>query len=428
MPNVLLLPETPTSELAYVEGRAGALHRLDAASLVDLDYKFDPEGVFSQAEIDLAELLADKVSQLYSFELEHVLAGGEVELRFSLNGGTSWLYWNGAAWSAPASASDWTDPDTANEHIQALPFVGRLLTRVRLTPALDATASPTIGHASVAVRHRGFVFLEDVERALRNYVEEAGSLKLPFVATLAAAATIALPSTWLVASDVSASGIEAFNLTTDPDRSDNLAASLAGTLETLASGRQGYRAATLTLTSPQTGLVEVHFQGVPAVTISNDPTCPSPPPDVLLRLDPGGSRRAPVTCSREDVGTQVADLEALVHPGPDLWDLAVEVVIQSTVSDRVVAILEDAIGVALSRGSPIPSPGGGFTYWVMDYNPGAFSGARVAEGLYARVARVTLGAPRWVVEPATVDLISQVEALVAVGVSDPRGAEGVLVE
>lgn len=431
MPVIALPARAPTSDLALVHDDVGQLLRLDLHKLglgVPV-YSYDPEGVLSEAEIDLVELLADRVGTLYSFELDHTLADGTVGVRFSLDGGASFLYWDGAAWSAATLPAHWTTPDDANEFLPSLPYVDRLLTRVLLTPEEPlAPVSPTVAGARVMLHYRGLAYLEDLERSMRDRIEAAGSLQLVFSAVLAAEATVSLPSSWLVDTDALAARVEAFNVTDDPDKSANLAASVAGTVETLESGRAGYRSAILTLTGAQTGTVEVTFAGVPLVIVSNDPTCEEPSADVLVRFDAGGARRAPVTCLREDWGTRVSDLEASVHEGPDLWDVFADVIVQSTVSDRVVAILEDAIGKALSRGAPIRSLGGGFCYHALDYNQGISSTSRVGEGLYTRAARVRLGVPRWVTEPNTVGLVAQIEALVAVGVSEPRGAEGVLIE
>lgn len=189
-------------------------------------------------------------------------ASGKIDVRFSIDGGTTWFYWDGGAWVV-AGASDWSTFDDLNMNLAVIPFPvdWQLTFAVRLQPISGNFTIPLQGlrlSFEIVPTHDYL----DIFRTIRR--ELAVNVKPEFRQAFAMAATgttLDLGSLLRVGNVVSA-----YNLTNDPTRQTNILA--------------GYVAPNVQLTASQTAgeIIEVHW----LCTMADDPGSAVKPRWVIL--------------------------------------------------------------------------------------------------------------------------------------------------
>jgi len=193
------------------------------------------------------------IEDLYSATLQEK---GAIDCTISVDEGTTWLYWDGAAWSI-AGAGDWTSFDDLNLNLAAIPFQAyRLMMRVRLQKGTHETEGPVLK----AIR-LGYDLLpdhaqEDCHRTMKRFFSDNLSVRFRDSFASGGTATLAVDN-YLDIKGVYA----AFDLTNDPTRQTNIYAG-------------SFTADTIDLTvSPAAGnTIEVEWDGaVDTILFKRDP-------------------------------------------------------------------------------------------------------------------------------------------------------------
>jgi hypothetical protein len=162
---------------------------------------------------------------------------GTVEYQLSNDGGTTYLYWTGAAW-ATAGANDWNTENDVQDNIAAFTFpVGgdkQIRVKARLSPDSNQLSTPYL--YGIAIHYElDFIPEEDVVRSLLTKLENELQVITEIGVVLAAAGTVIdVPFENKVLSVIGT-----WNNSTDPGRLANIFQSLSQTLvQTLETGEE----------------------------------------------------------------------------------------------------------------------------------------------------------------------------------------------
>jgi hypothetical protein len=166
----------------------------------------------------------------------------EALFRLSADEGVTELYWDGAAWRAPADDTEWNAEDEVDEGIAKFPFETSISVVLRLVSGTGATTP----------KFHGFyifyeVFYDCTEDLLRSVFEKIDAeVRIPAFDRF----ELDNPDNVLEVTEQPweiVDSIQVYNLTDDPARQVNLFSSISGS--------------TVTLTSDQVGVLEVRYHG-----------------------------------------------------------------------------------------------------------------------------------------------------------------------
>lgn len=240
---------SPGAENICVANGRLQLRRLDEAR-----ERFQFDGAMEAGEVSLRPWTASGLESLFGVRAALDDAGGAVEFRISVDGGGTFQWWDDVAgsWQPATTGVQWNDLATMDLHLPDLdPRAGRsIVPRVRLTPAVEATRSPSLRSVSmygdVAVDWE-----DDLFRTLKRYLQAHVSARTRWRGQ--AAGNLVTVETRF---DIKDEPVSAFDITADPDRRQDLFASRAGNV--------------LTLSSSPPGTVEVRFRGGAHVHLVTD--------------------------------------------------------------------------------------------------------------------------------------------------------------
>ncbi|MCC6311565.1 MAG: hypothetical protein IT345_11730 [Trueperaceae bacterium] len=336
--------------------------------------RYRPDGILAAGETLLPGAPAAGLRSVYGFRADQDEQGGRIRFRLSTDGGATFLWHDGPAWTAASGSGDW---NTAEEIDRALPDLspapGRhLALAVRLEPSLDGR-SPLLRRVAVYLEHE-VDFWEDLARSVKRHLEAHVAIRSVWRGDVAGAAEIALDTDLAVAEPV-----DAFDLATDPGRTDDLFASLAGK--------------TVRLARPVTGTVEVRFVGRPPVHIAPDVDYQlSEIPSVVLQIP----RVTEVRKLRSgDRKLDWAIARGLVRERLQPVWLAAELVVScQSEKKREALAMADALARSLEQERAVRSLATGEDYTVTVYGP-SNAADQVAGGLAVIQTAVTLQGPAW---------------------------------
>lgn len=197
--------------------------------------------------------------QITGFIAEATVVGEDQLLfRLSPDGGTTPLWWNGAAW---ATATDpnvhWNTEDQVDAHIAVFPLGTGISQIVRFVSA-DGTTTPILNGTSIyyEVQYEPTVdLLDSLARRISDGLRVQGVFQVQVPIPTMPPAPPAVPSNTVTIDDplwVVNDPIQVFNDTVDPQRRNNLYVSRVGDV--------------LTLSAVQTGLLTVRYAGSLALT------------------------------------------------------------------------------------------------------------------------------------------------------------------
>lgn len=205
----------------------------------------DPEFVETVAGENTAATRVLSVSSLvrwvgFEADEDHVVdeAGDTVSsLRFRLTDGTTTLWWNGAAWAAPANATQWNTEDEIAANISTFPVtttrrLGVLINFVSLDPRATSYLREIRLAWESTIEFAEDVILRSLLPRLRDAVRPIGRLDYTMPAsgsTITLAAMRALLETGYNIVDIDS----VFNTTTDPAMLVNIMATYAAGVLTL---------------------------------------------------------------------------------------------------------------------------------------------------------------------------------------------------
>jgi hypothetical protein len=220
-------------------------------------------------------------------------------------------------------------------------------------------------------------FWEDLARSVKRHLEERMAIRSVWRGDVAGAAEVTLDTDLAVAEPV-----DAFDLTADPGRTDDLFAGLAGTMVRL--GR------------PVTGTVEVRFVGRPPVHIAPDVDYQlSELPSVVLQIPRVTEVRKLRSGDRKlDWALARGLVRERLQP---VW-LAADLVIScQSEKKRETLAMSDALARILEQERTVRSLATGEDYTVTVYGP-SNAADQVGEGLAVIQTAVTLQGPAWLGE------------------------------
>jgi hypothetical protein len=207
------------------------------------DGKWNPLGTYGSGQVLLETWKPTLMSELLGFWAVVDEPGTDRALfRLSPDEGTTELYWDGATWRAPVDDTEWNAEDEVDEGIANFPFETSISVVLRLESGTGATTP----------RFHGFyvfyeVFYDCTEDLLRSVFEKIDEeVRIPALDQF----ELVTPDNELEVTDQPweiVDSIRVYNLTDDPARQTNLFASIDGT--------------TITMTSPQEGILEVRYHG-----------------------------------------------------------------------------------------------------------------------------------------------------------------------
>jgi hypothetical protein len=202
-----------------------------------------PNGTYGAGRVLLETWSPTLMDQLLGFWAVVDESGTDQALfRLSADGGTTELYWDGAAWRTPLDDTEWNPESEVDEGIANFPFESSVSVILRLVSGTGQTTP----------RFHGFyifyeVFYDPTEDLLRSVFEKIeAEVRIPALDQF----ELVVPDNLLEVTDQPweiVDSIRVYNLTDDPTRQTNLFDSIVGT--------------TVTLTSDQVGVLEVRYHG-----------------------------------------------------------------------------------------------------------------------------------------------------------------------
>ncbi len=339
--------------------------------------RYRPDGVLVAGETLLPGAPASGLRALYGFRTDLEENGGAVRFRVSTDGGDTFRWHDGSGWVAPSEAADWNTAEEVDRAIPDLsPAPGRhLALAVRLEPSADGK-SPLLRIAALYLDYE-VDFWEDLARSVKRHLEERMAIRSLWRGDATSTAEVTVDTDLAVAEP-----IDAYDLTADPDRTDDLFAGLVGK--------------TVTLARPVTGTVEVRFVGRPPVHIAPDVDYQlSELPSVVLQMP----RVTEVRKLRSgDRKLDWAMARGLVRERLQPVWLAADLVISSqSERKRETLAMSDALARILEQQRTVRSLATGEDYTVTVYGP-SNAADRVSEGLAVIQTAVTLQGPAWLGE------------------------------
>jgi hypothetical protein len=208
---------------------------------------WDPVGVYTTGSLQLETWRPTALRAFLGFcafvEVD-TAAGDFVQFRLSTDEGVTALFWDGAAWRAPADDTEWNDEVEVDEGIGSFPIDCSFTTIVRLVTGAGSS-TPTFEGYHVFWEAR-YDPTEDLLRSIHTKITSEVSVNAEFTTELVDPTVVVdlVDLVWSINSPV-----EVYHLTDDPCRRTNLLAS--------------YTATTVTLVSAQTGPIVVQFRGTP---------------------------------------------------------------------------------------------------------------------------------------------------------------------
>jgi len=339
--------------------------------------RYRPDGVLVAGETHLPGAPAAGLRALYGFRADLDENGGAVRFRISTDGGTTFRWHDGGGWTDVAGAADWNTAEEIDRAIPDLsPVPGRhLALAVRLEPSPDGQ-SPLLRRVALYADYE-VDFWEDLARSVKRHLEERMAIRSLWRGDAAGASAVTLDTDLAVAEP-----IDAFDLTADPDRTDDLFAGLAGK--------------TVSLSAPATGVVEVRFVGRPPVHIAPDVDYQlSEIPSVVLQMPRVTEVRKLRSGDRKlDWALARGLVRERLQP---VWFAADLVISCQSERKRETLAMTDALARILEQERTVRSLATGEEYTVTVYGPSNVAD-QVAEGLAVVQVAVTLQGPAWLGE------------------------------
>lgn len=384
---MLTTPERVTIELpvlpAMVERavlicnfRGLQLRRLNADETA-----FELLGKYRPAKVVLENFKANALAELYGFQAQEITTGdfgGSVGYQLSNDNGTSWLVWDDAfsAW-VPPIGDVFMSAALVDRRIPQFPLTSarQLRVRVLLTPTADGKKTPKLDRVTFYVEHQ-YDFQEDLVRSLKHYLEQRIQVSAKFYDEAASpVTTVTVEVDWAQVLEP----IRVYNLTTDPDRTANLFASVLGKVITLAA--------------PQVGALEVAFVGVPKVFIAADEDFQlSTIPSIVINV-PTIVERRELRNGNGEVDRATERREARTRVGRVFFDATTLLGCQSALK-REALVMADAIVRIMSQDRVVPSEAIGEDMTVVTALP-VSQADQVGRALYASNVSVALGGKAW---------------------------------
>ena len=209
-------------EVLWLSGNGSIrLRRVEA----DGGYAPGPLGLYPSigGVVITGNIMASGLVGFYSFE-ENVKIEldddgnelGAVGYQVSVDGGATWIYWDGATWSAPGP-DDWNSMVEVDAGLPQLDVTKQYRFRARIKPDSACDHCPSLYSLTVGLDYR-YAFLEDMVRTLKRYIESNLSI------VLASMRKLETPGqTFVLQSDFTVTTVYAvYDITVDPETTNNL--------------------------------------------------------------------------------------------------------------------------------------------------------------------------------------------------------------
>lgn len=234
MPFTFLRPDEPGTtvddNLVYVLPRGAGLR-----------FNFGTRQREAEAEVLMVNWRADALDELWAITPEArnlegslddmldavVQESGAIDCTLSVDGGTTYLYWDGADWTA-AGASDWSTFREVNANIAEIPRAdNQLRFKIRLRRGTDQNKTPEFGGLKIGYSLVPHQEIEDPTRTMKRVLND---VRLRFREKYQLATADGLSSVDVDHPLPIESVVSVYNLTTDPKRSTDIANGFAGSV------------------------------------------------------------------------------------------------------------------------------------------------------------------------------------------------------
>jgi hypothetical protein len=334
--------------------------------------RYDRWGRRLTALVDLPELKAESISELFGFHSEFVPNGGSVTFQLSNDGGVTFYRWDGASWTDDGQFSTREEIDQGFPLLE-LPSPKRLLVRAKIEPEPGGRHGPEIRSVSLYYE-LDYQWEEDLLRSLKRQLDAE--------LTYAGITLAALDGQAQVAVDppvVPKLPVRAFNLTDDPKRLVNLATGISGQ-DVLLSG-------------PQVGQVEVRFRCAPPVYISADESLEISSSNGVVLEVLSLSENRNVRVHEPKVDWRRAEKKVRIRPQAVQEEAELRIQAQSPLKREAEAMVE-ALATVLQYDRTFVSEATGEVFIVKGFSP-INVGDVIGEGLYVREATLRVTGRHW---------------------------------
>jgi hypothetical protein len=238
---------------AIVDGRA-VLARRDGSG------NYHPQGDYTEELFQLDPLIRmELLDSFFGIECvrDDALGDAGVGFQISVDGGTSYLSWDGAAWTEDALR--FSSPLTVEEFVSQLPVGGAPVLGLKMRLEAVGGETPIVQKIVLLYemedRTTLYGFQEDLERTLRRVVEDR--VRVPIRGDIRSNGSAAIPVPTPMQTIQTVTGV--YDLAADPGKQNNLLSGWSGT--------------TITLTGPVASGTVLHVLGTasPVVILGAEP-------------------------------------------------------------------------------------------------------------------------------------------------------------
>jgi len=231
------------------------LRRRDAAG------NYSPIGTHTAEYITLPNLVATGLESMFGFAVSGELNSGSIGVQLSADAGTTWLYYNGAAWVAanPAVDAQWNTTAVIRTNIATFPFSNgdtrSVQVRLKLSPNSTGKSTPVVTDVWFHVEYN-YDPIVDFYRSLKAFTEATRFDLYELMRADGSGATT-------IATDFvvdSTKPIAVYNVTDEPARKTNL----------FSAYNAGTKVVTLTAAQDADDLLRVEYQASAPVFIVAD--------------------------------------------------------------------------------------------------------------------------------------------------------------
>ncbi len=342
--------------------------------------RYDRLGKRLGAIVDLAELKAEAISELYGFHANFDENGGTVAFQISTDGGATFLRWNSSAWVADGLFSSWEDIDRGFQSLP-LPSPKRIKVRIKIDPELGGKRGPEIATVSLFYELR-YEWQKDLLVSLKHHLES----KVTFAAVTAKDFALTDPTRDRVSIDAPITPVlpvRAYNLTSDPGRVTNIATGVSGQA--------------IVFNANQTGRVEAHFRGKPPIYLTADSDFERSESEAVLIEVTSVRENEQLRETQGKVDFRRADRKARVRPQPAWENADLRIQTQSSRKAEAEAMVE-ALAEVLQYGATFASEATGETFTVKGFAP-VVVGDVIGVNLYVREATLRVTGRHWLQVP-----------------------------
>ena len=133
--------------------------------------KFSRRPYYEEGEVVLPNYEASALKELIGIDMDYRLNDGNVEFNVSNDGGTTWLYHDGANWVASAGWNSWQELD---ENVSTFPFITQkkqFRLKIKLSPGSGNASRPFLKNLRLFCDFR-YKMADDCLRTFKHFIED----------------------------------------------------------------------------------------------------------------------------------------------------------------------------------------------------------------------------------------------------------------